>query len=342
MSSKLPTRALGRNGPQVSKLGFGAMGFSSFYNSKNADTEAFYKILDRAADLGCTFWDTSDAYGNNEDVLGTWLARSGRRDEIFLATKFAIYTDEDGTRKIRGDPEHVRAACERSLKRLGVSHIDLYYQHRADQNIPIEITVRAMAELVKEGKVRYLGLSECSAATLRRAHAVHPISAVQVEYSPFTLDIEKVGVLDTCRELGVAVVAYSPLGRGLLTGKIRTREDLSEHDYRLRAAPRFSEENFPKNLVLVDRLGQIAKRKGVTIGQLTLAWIMAQDELIIPIPGTTKVPYLEENVGSLNVELSHEEEAELRRDVDAAEVSGDRYPVDNMPFLLADTPELKH
>ncbi|KIM77769.1 hypothetical protein PILCRDRAFT_824999 [Piloderma croceum F 1598] len=320
----LAKQQLGRDGPKVPQLGFGLMGLSAYYAGAPSRQDAL-KLLDYAADSGCTFWDTSDIYGDNEDLIGEWFKKSGRRDEIFLATKFGFRTDESKLEVI-GTAEYVHSACERSLKRLGVSTIDLYQQHRVDANTPIEITVRAMAELVKAGKVRYLGLSECSAATLRRAHAVHPITSVQVEYSPFSLDIEheKINLLATCRELGVAVIAYSPLSRGLLTGKIRKYEDLEEGDAR-KDLPRFSKENFHKNLELVDKLDEIAKAKGVSSAQLVLAWIMAQGKDIFPIPGTTKIKYLEQNLGSLNVELSSAEEAQIRSVVNAADVAGGRY-----------------
>ena len=281
-------------------------------------------------------------YGDNEELLGKWFARNpGAREKVFLATKFAICIAPDGSRTTRSDPEYVKQACEKSLKRLGVDCIDLYYCHRVDRKTPIEKTVRAMAELKNEGKIRYLGLSEVSAATLRRAHKVHPIAAVQIEYSPFSIDIEspETNFLATCRELGVATVAYSPLGRGMLTGQYKSPDDLEEGDFR-KAAPRFSAENFPKNLKLVDTLKAIADRKECTPGQLTLAWLMRQGQDIIPIPGTKKEKYLVENWESLKVTLTDGEEKEVRKVVEEADVHGERYRSAMMGSVFADTPEL--
>lgn len=286
----LPTRKLGKNGPAVTAIGFGAMGLSAFYPRGQMSYDESFKLLDHLIETGCTFWDTADIYQDNEDLLGAWFKQTGRRNEIFLATKFANTTDKDGNRTVRGDYEYVKQACDRSLKRLGTESIDLYYAHRIDPKVPIEKTVGAMAELVKSGKVRYLGLSECSAETLRRAYAVHPIAAIQMEYSPFALDIEseQIGLLKVARELGVAIVAYSPLGRGMLTGQYKSLEDFDEGDVR-RAFPRFQPGNFEKNLVIVDKLRELAEKKGITSGQLTLAWILAQGGDFIPIPGTKKI-----------------------------------------------------
>ncbi|KIM36704.1 hypothetical protein M413DRAFT_449041 [Hebeloma cylindrosporum] len=276
-------------------------------------------------------------YGDSEDLLGKWFKKTGKRDQIFLATKFGF--TESG---LNGTPEYVRTAAETSLKRLGVETIDLYYLHRADQNVPIEKTVGAMAELVKEGKVRHLGLSEISSATLRRAHAVHPIAAVQVEYSPFCLDIEdeKIGLLKTCRELGVTIIAYSPLGRGMLTGAYKSHDDIPDDDWR-KTIPRFGPQNFPNILKLVKGLQELGAKHDATPGQVTLAWLLAQGEDIIPIPGTKKIKYLKENLGALNVKLTPAEVAEVReiaRKADA--VQGDRYPASSMHTLFADTPPL--
>ncbi|KAH0566298.1 hypothetical protein GP486_000298 [Trichoglossum hirsutum] len=274
-------------------------------------------------------------------MIGEWFKRTGKRDQVFLATKFgAVWNGREVV--MRSDPEYVRQACGKSLKRLGVDYIDLYYMHRTDKKTPIEETVRAMVELKNEGKIKYLGLSEVSAETLRRACTVHHIAAVQVEYSPFTIDIEdpQVGLLKACRELGVAVVAYSPLARGFITGRYRSPDDFGEGDFR-RAVPRYSPENFPKNLKLVDQFADLAKKKGCTPGQLCLAWLLAQGDEIIPIPGTKKIKYLEENLGALNVKLTLEEKAVIRLAVDAAEVHGDRYDASMMGSLLADTPPLK-
>ncbi|KAL8737495.1 MAG: hypothetical protein Q9181_001625 [Wetmoreana brouardii] len=341
MSAKLPTRQLGKNGPQVAALGFGAMGLSAFYGAPAPDEERF-KLLDRAYELGETFWDSADIYLDSEDLIGKWFKRTNLRSSIFLATKFAYHVKPDGTREIRTDPAHVKEACAKSLHRLGTSYIDLYYCHRVDGKTPIEHTVQAMAELKEEGKIKYLGLSEISSETLRRAEKVCHIDAVQIEYSPFTMDIEDpaIGLLDTCRELGVAVVAYSPLGRGMLTGTIKSPADFEENDFR-KHAPRFSEENFPKNLQLVDKLTEVATKKGCTTGQLTLAWLMRQGEEIIPIPGTKKIKYLEENVGALEVKLSDEENREIRQAVQGAEVHGIRYPPAMAGSLFADTPPLE-
>jgi len=272
-----------------------------------------------------------------------WFAKTGNRSKIFLCTKFANIRRPDGTSQVRNDPPYIREACAKSRKRLGLAEgdaIDLYYCHRIDPNVPIEQTVETMAELKKEGKIKYLGLSECSAETLRRACKVHHISAVQVEYSPFSMDIEQVGLLDTCRELGVAVIAYSPLSRGFLTGTIKSHDDMDEDDRR-RIMPRFSKENFPNNMVLVEKLAAIAKEKGCTIGQLTLAWLMRQGTDIIPIPGTSKYKNFDENMGSLKVELSDEEDKAIREKVEAAEVTGDRYPKGMLANLLVTTVPLK-
>ncbi|KAI8934226.1 hypothetical protein NX059_008972 [Plenodomus lindquistii] len=333
----LPTAPLGRDGPQVNRLGFGAMGLSAFYGTPKSDSERL-AVLDHAYKVGERFWDSSDIYGDNEDLIGKWFAANpSKRNDIFLATKFAM---KDGV--INSTPEYAKQAVEKSLKRLGIQQIDLYYCHRVDQKTPIEKTVQGMAELKQAGKIKYLGLSEVSSETLRRAHKVHPISAVQIEYSPFALEIEspQVDLLKTCRELGVAVVAYSPLSRGMLTGTIKSPDDFDETDFR-RYAPRFSKENFPKNLKLVDEISSLAKKKGVTPGQLTLAWLLAQGEDIFPIPGTTKIERLDENIGSVKVELSKEEEQAIRKACEAAVVSGERYPESFMAACYADTPPLE-
>ncbi|XP_014550783.1 hypothetical protein COCVIDRAFT_42776 [Bipolaris victoriae FI3] len=336
----LPIAPLGRNGPQVNRLGFGLMGLSTLYGPPKPDSERL-ALLDHAYELGERFWDTSDMYGDNEPLLGKWFkANPSKRTDIFLATKFGI--KDGGAGGIDSSPEYVKVAFEKSLERLDTPYVDLYYCHRVDQKTPIELTVKAMAELVKSGKVKHLGLSEVSSDTLRRAHKVHPIAAVQVEYSPFALEIEteQTNILKTCRELGVAVVAYSPLNRGMLTGAIKSPDDFDETDFR-RMAPRFSKENFPKNLKLVDRIVEIATAKGVTPGQLTLAWLMAQGDDIFPIPGTTNPKRLEENVGSLKVQLTEEEKKDVRKACDEAEVVGTRYPEFFMQTCYADTPPLE-
>ncbi|KAH6639134.1 NADP-dependent oxidoreductase domain-containing protein [Boeremia exigua] len=333
----IPTAPLGRNGPQVTRLGFGLMGLSIAYGTLKPDSERL-ALLDQAYALGELSWDSSDLYGDNEDLLGKWFAANpSKRKDIFLATKFGI---SQGGAVVDSSPEYCLDACAKSLARLGVECIDLYYCHRVDQKTPIERTVEAMVQLKNEGKIKYLGLSEVSSDTLRRAYKVHPISAVQVEYSPFALEIEKqIDLLKTCRELGVAVVAYSPLNRGMLTGAFKGPEDFEEGDFRS-YAPRFSKENFPKNLKLVKQLSTIAEKKGCSPGQLTLAWLMAQGEDIFPIPGTTKVERLKENLGAFNVSLSEQEEKEIRGMVEAADVGGERYPEAFMQHCYADTPPL--
>ncbi|UJR25046.1 hypothetical protein I4U23_006406 [Adineta vaga] len=325
--SSMPTRQLGKNGPNVSAIGYGAMGLSAFYGKTAPDEERF-KVLDRVIELGSTYIDSANVYGDSEDLLGKYFQKyPHQREKVFLATKFGIITLPDGRRDTRGDAQYVHEQCEKSLKRLGVDSIDLYYAHRIDSKVPIEETMGALKDLVQAGKIKYIGLSECSSDTLRRACAVHHVAAVQIEYSPFSLEIEheQIGLLKTCRELGVAIVCYSPLGRGLLGGQIKTPDDLEENDYR-RMLPRFSKENFPKNLQLVDTLSSIAKKKNCTTSQLTLAWILAQGDDFIVIPGTTKIANLEENVASAQVQLTKEEEKEIRQACETANIVGGRYP----------------
>ena len=325
----MQTRTLGRSGLTVSALGLGCMGMSEFYGA--SDDEQSIATIHRALDLGVDLLDTSDVYGphTNERLVGRAIA--DRRDEVVLATKFGIVRDPDdpSSRGVNGRPEYVRSACEGSLQRLGVDHIDLYYQHRVDPNTPIEETVGAMGELVAEGKVRYLGLSEASPDTLRRADAAHPISALQTEYSLWTRDPEN-GVLEACREVGVGFVAYSPLGRGFLTGAIRSADDFEANDFR-RNNPRFQGENFQRNLDLVDKVNELAVGKGVTPAQLALAWVLAQGEDIVPIPGTRRIERLEENIGAVDVKLTDDD---LRQIDDAMPpVTGERYAANMMSLL---------
>ncbi len=322
-----PTRKLGKDGPAVSALGLGCMGMSEFYGP--SDEREATATIERALDLGMTFLDTSDTYGlgHNESLVGR--AIRGQRDRVFLATKFGIVRSADRKQfAVNGRPEYVRAACEASLKRLGTDRIDLYYQHRVDPNVPIEETVGAMAELVSAGKVRHLGLSEAAPATIRRAHASHPITALQTEYSLWTRDPEK-EILATVRSLGIGFVAYSPLGRGFLSGKLRRYEDLAPEDYR-RNSPRFQGGNFEKNLGLVRAIEQLAGQKGCTASQVALAWVLGQGEDIVPIPGTRRRSYLEENARAVAIKLAKEELVRLEQAFPRGAAAGERYTPEMM------------
>ncbi len=319
----METRKLGTQGLAVPALGLGCMGMSEFYSGR--DEAESVATIHRALDIGVTFLDTADMYGPHENERLVGRAIRGRRDEVVLATKFGNVRGEDGSfRGVNGRPEYVRASCDASLARLGVDHVDLYYQHRVDRTVPIEETVGAMAELVRAGKVRFLGLSEASPGTIRRAHATHPVSALQTEYSLWTRDPED-EVLPACRELGIGFVAYSPLGRGFLTGRFRRFEDLPEDDYR-RMSPRFQGENFARNLELVARVEEIAREKGCTPAQLALAWLLSRGGDVVPIPGTKVRARLEENVGALSVALSASDLARIDAAAPKGATAGARYP----------------
>jgi aryl-alcohol dehydrogenase-like predicted oxidoreductase len=319
----MQTRKLGSQGLEVSMQGLGCMGMSEFYGE--TDDEESIATIHRALELGVNFLDTADMYGpfTNEILVGRAIA--GRRDEVVLATKFANSRGENGEfLGVRGDPEYVREACEASLRRLGVETIDLYYQHRVDPKVPIEETVGAMAELVEQGKVRYLGLSEAAPDTVRRAHQIHPISALQTEYSLWTRDVEN-AILPTTRELGIGFVAYSPLGRGFLSGRFQSADDIPEGDFR-RHNPRFQGENFDRNMQIVERVREIAEEKGATPAQLALAWVHHQGEDIVPIPGTKRRKYLEENVAATEISLSEDDLRRLDEAAPPGVTAGERYP----------------
>jgi aryl-alcohol dehydrogenase-like predicted oxidoreductase len=324
-------RQLGKNGPLVSALGLGCMGMSFAYGP--ADESESLRVLRRYIELGGTVLDTAEIYGpyTNEELLGRFL-RDVPRDRFVIATKFGFRVQPDGTRGVDSSPENVRRACDASLKRLGIETIDLFYQHRVDPSVPIEETVGAMAELVSAGKVRFLGLSEAGPETLRRAAKVHPIAALQTEYSLWSRDVETNGVLATCRELGITFIPYSPLGRGFLTGAIQKLEDLDATDWR-RTNPRFGEKALQANLKLVETVKELARKKGATPAQFALAWVLAQGHDLIPIPGTKRVRYLEDNMGALNIPLTEGDLQEINTRFARLEVSGERYAPEMMALV---------
>jgi aryl-alcohol dehydrogenase-like predicted oxidoreductase len=328
----MDTRELGNQGLTVSVLGLGCMGLSDFYSTSGVTEAQAIALIHRALDLGMTFLDTADVYGPHTNELTVGKALKGRRRSAILATKFGIVREPgSNARGVNGSPEYVRACCEASLQRLGVECIDLYYQHRVDPKVPIEETVGAMAQLVKQGKVRYLGLSEAAPATLRRACKVHPISALQTEYSLWSRDPED-EILPTVRELGVGFVPYSPLGRGFLAGRFRSAEDLAPDDWR-RESPRFQGENFAKNLAVLEQIKALSRQKGCTPSQLALAWLLAQGPDIVPIPGTTSVPRLEENLATPQIRLSQAELQRIESLAPQGVASGTRYHPNMMTLL---------
>ncbi|KAH9886530.1 putative aldo-keto reductase [Xylariomycetidae sp. FL2044] len=347
MPNNILTRPLGKGGPRIPALGLGLMGMSIGYGPVPSDEERF-EVLDRAHELGCRHWDTAGMYGDSEELVGKWFERTGKRNEIFLATKCAVFTNPDGTYTIRNEPEHLREDLEKSLRLLKTDCIDLFYVHRFSGKTPIEIIMNTLKTFVEEGKVRYLGLSECGADTLRRASRVHPVAAFQIEYSPFFTDIEKPAtgpLLRACRELGITTVAYSPLGRGMLAGgRVRAAHEFGDDDVRSRI-PWFDRENLAGNLALADRIAALASAKGCTPAQITLAWVLRQggegEEDIVTIPGTKKIKYLEENLGANDVVLTPAEDRAIREAIEKAEVRGQRAGEALMAGMLMDTPPLK-
>ncbi|KIJ49939.1 hypothetical protein M422DRAFT_160355 [Sphaerobolus stellatus SS14] len=330
-----PTRQLGKNGPFVSAIGLGTMGIGAFYGSTDKDES--FKMLTFAADRGVTFWDTANVYGDSEETIGKWFATTGRRSEIFLASKFGAWNPEAApSTGPCSKPSHIRKALETSLKKLQTTTIDLYYQHRVDPNVPIEIVIEQLGQFIEEDKIRYIGLSECSEETLRRAKKVpiygDKVVAVQMEFGPFTLDVEKGNFLNTVNELGVALVAYSPLNRGLVTGRFRSRADFDPTDWRL-TQPRFSEENFPKNLPLIEKFQTVASQTGFTPAQVCLAWILAEHPNFIPIPGSRSIARLDENAQGAEIKLAPEYVQQIRQLANEADnVAGNRYSETFIPM----------
>ncbi|KAL9106238.1 MAG: hypothetical protein Q9227_008706 [Pyrenula ochraceoflavens] len=341
-SSTVPLRKLGKDGPKVPAMGFGLSVMSPVYGTPPSEEECF-RILDRALELGATFWDTANSYLDNEKLVGKWFKRTGKRNEIFLSSKFGIDMDGLQFKGVNSSAEHCKRSCEASLERLGIDSIDLYYVHRINPNTPIEETMRALAELKAQGKIKHIGLCELSSTTLRRAYKIAPIAAIQMEYSVFVRDIEHASgtdLLATCRELGVTVVCYSPLGRGLLTGAFTTRESvMGANDFRATHFPWFSEENLDANVKLVNQFKALAEKKGCSASQLAIAWILKQGEDMIPNPGTKKMKYLEEDWAALDVNLTDEEEAEVRKFVEGAEVAGHRSMPMSKAFAYVTTKE---
>ncbi|KAJ8487337.1 hypothetical protein ONZ45_g14375 [Pleurotus djamor] len=329
-----PKRQLGRNGPMVSAIGFGAMGMGRWYGQ--FDDEVSLKTLTYAADRGVTFWDTSDVYGSSEALLGKWFTQTGRRSEIFLATKFGGFDLLNPERAYlpNSRPSYIRKEIENSLKALQTDYIDLYYQHRVDPEVPIEVVIKTLGEFIDNGKIRWIGLSECNVDTLRRARSVpgygEKVVAAQMEFSPFELSVEKDGFASVAKELGVAVVAYSPLARGMVSGRYRSPDDLDEDDIR-RGLPRFSAKNFPKNLKIVEQLKMIGDRCRATPSQIALAWILASHPDFVPIPGTREISRLEENANAAEISLSDEDVKQIRTLVENADVAGSRYPESRIP-----------
>lgn len=324
------TKKIGRQGLEVSQIGLGCMGMSEFYG--HADDNESMKAIKKAYDLGITFFDTSDMYGPYKNEILVGKALRDIRDKVIIATKFGIVRTQDPyIRKINGKPEYIKSSCEGSLKRLGTDYIDLYYQHRVDSDTPIEDTIGAMAELVKEGKVKYIGLSEAAPDTIRRAHKVHPITALQTEYSLWTRDPEDV-LFPLVEELGIGFVAYSPLGRGFLTGRFKSEADFTEDDFR-RHSPRFQGDNFIKNLKLVDKIRELANQRGIKPSQLALAWVLNQKDYIFPIPGSTKINHIEENVDSTLIQLTPDELSEIDKLIPKGAASGARYPESAMKTI---------